>query len=135
MFDIDPDRPNIPGIAQILSILGMLCLIGSIAGMLLAFSRFAWVSEAYAIAGAGAAFLVGCHHDRAGQDHRTPGGGQRAGEIALRHRARDDPVAQAAAAAAPKPTPVTTAPKDRVITIPEEVARQQGLTRRPREPE
>ena len=59
MLTIDPDRPDVPSIARILSTLGLLCLLGSIGGMLLAFSKAAWVNEVYALMGAGVSFLVG----------------------------------------------------------------------------
>ena len=59
VFEIDPDKPNIPALARILSGMGMLCLIGSITSLILAFSGYEWINEAYAMAGAVAAFLVG----------------------------------------------------------------------------
>jgi hypothetical protein len=58
MFDIDPDKPNIPALARILSGLGLFLLIGSIGSMMLAFSGYGWINEIYAIAGAIGAFLI-----------------------------------------------------------------------------
>ena len=58
VFEIDPDKPNIPALARILSGMGILCLIGSATSGLLAFSGYAWVNEIYAMAGAGGAFLL-----------------------------------------------------------------------------
>ena len=58
MFEIDPDKPTIPALARILSGMGLLCLMGSIISLLLAFYRYDWVNETYAMAGAGGAFLV-----------------------------------------------------------------------------
>ena len=58
MFEIDPDKPNIPALARILSGMGILCMIGSMMSLLLAFSRYAWINEIYAMAGAVGAFLL-----------------------------------------------------------------------------
>jgi len=58
MFEIDPDKPHIPALARILSGMGMLLLLGSLTSMMLAFSGYAWVNEIYAMVGAGAAFLM-----------------------------------------------------------------------------
>src|SRR6185437_2815772 len=58
MFEIDPDKPNIPALARILSAMGLVCLIGSVVAALLAFSRYAWVNEIFAMAGAVGAFLL-----------------------------------------------------------------------------
>ena len=58
VFEIDPDKPDIPALARILSGMGMLCLIGSVMAILLAFSNYDWINETYAMAGAVAAFLL-----------------------------------------------------------------------------
>lgn len=58
VFEIDPDKPDIPALARVLSGMGTLCLIGSVIAILLAFSQYDWINEAYAMAGAVAAFLL-----------------------------------------------------------------------------
>ncbi len=58
MFEFDPDKPNIPALARILSGVGLFLLIGSASSMMLAFSGYEWVNEIYAIAGAIGAFLI-----------------------------------------------------------------------------
>ena len=134
MLTIDPDRPDIPSIARILSALGLLCLLGSIGAMLLALSHYTWVNQVYALVGAGAGLLIGalfigqakCIELLAVVSARVKS------RFAIEHALM--PTAAAAPATPPerKPLPVA-AQTERVITIPEEVARQQGVTRR-REP-
>src|SRR5438552_3578732 len=58
VFEIDPDKPNIPPIARILSGMGALCLIGSVIAVLLAFSGYSWVNEITAMIGAVGALLL-----------------------------------------------------------------------------
>jgi hypothetical protein len=58
VFEIDPDKPNIPALARILSAMGILCLIASLTSLMLAFSGYAWINEVYAMVGAVAAFLL-----------------------------------------------------------------------------
>jgi len=57
-FDIDPDKPNTPALARILSGMSMLCLIGSAVAAMLSFSAYDWVNEGYAMAVAGGGFLL-----------------------------------------------------------------------------
>jgi hypothetical protein len=129
MFDIDPDKPNTPGIARILSVFGMLSLIGSIGSMLLSFSGYPWINDAYAIAGALSAFLLGII--MLGQakiiDQLAMVSARVKSRFAIEHA-----MMPSTPAAAPKPAQSLTAPKERVITIPEEEARKQGVTRTPR---
>lgn len=135
MLTIDPDRPDTPAIASILSTLGMLCLLGSIACMLLTFSGYAWVNDVYALIGAGVAILIGVM--MIGQAKSI----ELLALVSARVKSRfalEHAVMPAASApslmptAERKPMPVV-AQGERVISIPEEVARQQGVTRR-REP-
>jgi hypothetical protein len=131
MFQIDPDKPNVPAIARILYLFGMLGLIGSIASMLLAFSGFPWVNETYAVAGAGAAFVLAVL--MIGQAKTV----ELLAVVSARVKSRfaiDHAVIPGAAAPAAAPKPAGPPPKERVITIPEDVARQQGLTRMPPRP-
>jgi hypothetical protein len=134
MLNIDPNRPDIPSIARILSTLGILCLVGSIGGMLLTFSGYRWVNEIAALAGAGAAFLIGVLFIGQAKTIELLAlvSARVKSRFAIEHAVIPAPQA-AAPAAERKPAPTVAIPQERVITIPEEVARQQGVTRR-REP-
>lgn len=129
MFEIDPDRPHIPAIARILSALGMLALIGSAGAILLSFSRIAWATPVMTMAGAiGAFFLAVILIGQAKAIELLAVVSARVkSRFAIEHLTL---AAAPAPAAEPKLQPITAAPKERVISIPEEVARQQGLTRR-----
>ena len=131
MFQIDPDKPNTPVIARILGLFGMISLIGSIGSMLLAFSRYPWVNEAYAIAGALGAFLLGII--MLGQaktiEQLAVVSARVKSRFAVEHALLP---ATPAAPAPPKSAQSATVTKERVHTIPEEEARKQGITRVPR---
>jgi hypothetical protein len=131
MFSIDPDKPRIPAIARILSGLGLLSLIVSVGSMMLAFSGFPWVNQTFAMAGAVAGFLLGVV--MIGQAKTI----ELLAVVSARVRSRfalEGALAPTVQPAAAAPLPKSPAPimptKERVITIPEEVARQQGVTRR-----
>ena len=135
MLTIDPDRPDTPAIARILSTLGLLCLLGSVGGMLLAFSGFKWVNDVYALIGAGGAILVGAIMIGQAKSIELLAlvSARVKSRFAIEHAVM--PAASPAPSLMPaerKVTPVTAQP-ERVISIPEEVARQHGVTRR-REP-
>lgn len=126
VFDVDPDKPNIPAIARILSVMGLLTLIGSMISLLLAFSGYAWVNEIYAMAGAVGAFLLALLF--VGQAKTL----ELLAIVSARLKSRFAIEALAkqnlpAAASEKKPAP-TTAPKERVIHVPDDQARQQGFT-------
>jgi hypothetical protein len=59
VFDINPDKPNIPSLGRIFSGMGLVSLIGSAFSLILAFSGYEWVNEIYAMAGDLGAFLTG----------------------------------------------------------------------------
>jgi hypothetical protein len=59
MFDVDPDKPDIPALARIQLWMGVLCMVGSIISLLLAFSGYEWINEAYAFVAAIAIFMIG----------------------------------------------------------------------------
>ncbi len=133
MLSIDPDRPDTPAIARILTALGLLCLLGSVGGMILAFSRLPWVNPIYALSGAAGAILIGAM--MIGQAKSI----ELLALVSARVKSRFAIEAAIKPGAAPaglpplperRPMPVQG---ERVITIPEEVARRQGVTRR-REP-
>lgn len=127
MFDIDPDKPNIPALARILSGMGLLLLVGAIVSMLLAFSGYAWVNEIYAMAGAGASFLLALLF--LGQAKII----EALAVISARVKSRfaiEAAVAKVAAPAAPNAAwsgPTSKPPKERVIHVPDEQARQSGF--------
>lgn len=128
MFDIDPDKPNVPALARILSGMSLLCLIASVTAALLSFSGYEWINEGYAIVGAVAVFLVALIF--AGQAKIL----ELLAVVAARSKSRFaiDALTKSAMPAAPgTPAPASnriTAPlKERVIHVSDEQARQQGF--------
>lgn len=129
MFEIDPDKPNIPALARILSGMGMLFLVGSVLALLLAFSRYAWVNEIYAMAGSVGAFLLALV--LLGQAKTL----ELLAVVSARLKSRF--AIEALAKAVPGPvTPAAevsqnfarpTAQKERIIHVPDDQARQQGF--------
>lgn len=128
MFDIDPDKPNIPALARILSGMSMLCLIGAAMSGILSFSGYEWVNEIAAIAGAVGGFLLALVF--AGQakilELLAVVAARTKSRFAIEALAKSTmPAAPGAAAAAPNR--ITTPVKERVIHVSEEQARQQGF--------
>lgn len=132
MFEIDPDKPDIPALARILSGMGLLLLVGSVSGLMLAFSGYAWVNEIYAMAGSVAASLLALLFF--GQAKIM----ELMAVIAARTKSRfaiegaveklkggvvTAPPASSASWAGPTARP----PQDRVIHVPDEQARQSGF--------
>ena len=132
-FDIDPDRPSIPGIARILAWLGYLSLITCVGLMLAAFSRFAWINPTLAMAGALGAFMFALV--MIGQAKTMELLAVGSARVKSRFAMEGVLAAQVAkasdTAAEKKPAPVTPAQPARVISIPESVAREQGVPRTP----
>lgn len=58
MFEVDPDKPDIPALARIQLWMGVVCMVGSVISLLLAFSGYEWINEVFAFAGAIGAFLI-----------------------------------------------------------------------------
>ncbi len=58
MFELDPDKPDIPALARIQLWMGVVCMIASVISLLLAFSGYEFINEGFAFAGAIGAFLV-----------------------------------------------------------------------------
>jgi hypothetical protein len=133
VFEIDADRPNSPGIARILSILGMLSLIFSVGLLLGAFSQFAWINTTYAFGGAAGAFMFAVV--MIGQaktlELLAVVSARVKSRFALEGMMRSQAPAAPADAAPKLPMATPGAKPDRVISIPESVAREQGLTRKP----
>jgi hypothetical protein len=127
VFEIDPDKPDVPALARILSGMGMLTLVGSMISMLLAFSGYQWVNEAYAMAGAGAAFLLALLF--VGQAKTL----EMLAVVSARLKSRFalEGVMKAGPGAAslmPEKKPIAPAAvKERIIHVPDDQAREQGF--------
>lgn len=134
MFDVDPDKPNIPALARILSGMGMLCLIGSAVSGMLAFAGYDWVNENVAMAGAVAGFLLALIFVALGKimEQLAVVSARLKSRFAIDGLTRNITVAGAPAvptapSLAPKPGIITQPVKERVIHVPDEQARQQGF--------
>jgi len=58
MFEVDPDKPDIPALATIQLWMGVVCMIGAVISLLLAFSGYEWINDVFAFAGAIGAFMI-----------------------------------------------------------------------------
>ena len=126
VFEIDPDKPDIPALARILSGMGMLCLIGSAVAIMLAFSRYTWVNENYAMAAAVGAFLLALVFAGPAKilELQAVISARVKSRFAIDNLAKTMP----APAAMPAKSGVITQPvKERVIHVPDEQAREQGF--------
>jgi hypothetical protein len=128
VFEIDPDKPNIPALARILSAMGIVCLIGSVTSLMLAFSGYEWINEVYAMAGAVAAFLLALLF--AGQAKIL----ELLAVVSARVKSRfaiDSLARTAAPSVMPpvnkNPSVITQPVKERVIHVPDDQAREQGF--------
>ncbi|MBY0508770.1 MAG: hypothetical protein K2P94_01335 [Rhodospirillaceae bacterium] len=135
MFEVDPDKPDIPALARILSGMGILCLIGSGISGMLAFSKYEWLNENYAMAGAIGGFLLALVF--IGQAKTI----ELLAVVSARVKSRYaiDNLSRSLSTAAPgapsmmapsaekKPGIITQPVKERVIHVPDEQARQQGF--------
>jgi hypothetical protein len=130
MFEIDPDKPAIPALARILSGLGMVLLICSGGSMVLAFSGYEWVNEIYAVAGAIGAFLLALVFFAQAKIM------EQLAVVSARVKSRfaiEGAVKTLQGGSAPTSTPnpawsgPVARPKERVIQVPDEQARQSGF--------
>ena len=135
-FDIDPDRPNIPALARILAWMGYLSLIACVGLMLAAFSRLPWVNPTIAMSASVGAFMFALV--MIGQAKTMELLAVVSARVKSRFAMEGVLAAQATqaaqaqgAAAEKKPTPATPQQPGRVISIPESVAREQGVPRTP----
>ena len=126
VFEVDPDKPNIPAIARILSGMGVLCLIASGVCMMLSFSTYEWVTDTYAIVGAIAAFLLALIFVAQAKTIELLAvvSARVRSRYAIESLARPGTTPSSSSA---KPQPLRPAQKERVIHVSEEQARQQGF--------
>ena len=129
MFEIDPDKPNIPALARILSGMGILSMIASVMSLLLAFSRYEWVNEIYAMAGAVGAFLLALLF--VGQaktlELLAVVSARLKSRFAIEALAKSVPGGVPSAPASSQSFARPAAPKERIIHVPDDQARQQGF--------
>jgi hypothetical protein len=126
VFEVDPDKPNIPAIARILSGMGVLSLIASGISILLSFSGYEWIDETYAMIGAVAAFVLALIF--VGQAKTL----ELLAIVSARVRSRfaiesATKSSSLSPSSAPKTQPLRQPQKERVIHVSEEQARQQGF--------
>jgi hypothetical protein len=124
VFELDPDKPDVPALARILSMFGVLSLIGSLVAMLLAFSGYAWVDEVWALVGAVGGLLLALLF--VGQAKTL----EQLALISARVKSRfaiENLAKTMAAAPVEKKPMLTAAPKERVIHVPDDQAREQGF--------
>ena len=132
MFDIDPDKPDVPALARILSGMGILYLLASAMAAMLSFAKYEWVNDVYAMAGALAAFLFALVF--AGQakilELLAVVAARSKSRFALDALAKSSATGAAASLLAPgaaKPGLITQPVKERVIHVPDAQAREQGF--------
>lgn len=130
VFEIDPDKPNIPALARILSGMGLLLLVGSIISLMLAFSGYAWVNEIYAMAGSVAAFLLALVFF--GQAKILELLAVVSARVKSRFAIEGAVKSLQASASTPAPNaswsgPLARPPKERVIQVPDDQARESGF--------
>jgi len=129
VFEIDPDKPNIPALARILSAMGIVCLIGSLTSLMLAFSGYEWINEVYAMAGAVGAFLLALLF--AGQakilELLAVVSARVKSRFAIDSLARTVPGAPMSPPLNKSPSVITQPVKERVIHVPDDQAREQGF--------
>ena len=124
VFEVDPDRPDIPAIARILSGMGIICLLGAVLGMFLALSGYPWVNDTYAMVGAVAAFVLALVF--VGQAKTI----ELLAIVSARVKSRfaiDALVKARQETAEKKLAPITQPPKERIIHVPNDQAREQGF--------
>jgi hypothetical protein len=131
-FDIDPDKPNTPALARILSGMSILCLIGSAVAGMLSFSAYDWINEGYAMATAGIGFLLALVF--AGQaktlELLAVVSARLKSRFAIEGLAKSNALMSGTPMPAATPTParpITQPVKERIIHVPDEQAREQGF--------
>jgi hypothetical protein len=127
-FEFDPDKPDTPALARILSLFGVLSLLAAVVCMLLALSGYAWVNDTLVMGCAVGAFLFALLF--VGQAKTI----EMLAVISARVKSRFavEALARAATTQAGEKKPVAppnVTPKERVIHIPEKEAREQGIVK------
>lgn len=127
MFEVDPDKPDIPALARIQMWMGVACMIGSVTSLLLAFSGYEWVNDIFAFAGAIGAFLMALLF--VGQAKIL----EMQAVISARVKSRfamEGMARSVLSGTEKKPAIIPQKQVDRVIKVPEKDARAQGLQTR-----
>ena len=132
VFEFDPDKPDVPAIARILSGVGFLCLLGAVFAMFLAVSGYVWVNDTYAMIGAGALFflaliLVGQAKTIELLAIVSARVRSRFAIDALTKSQQQGAGAQTQPPAEKRPAPIVQPPKERIIHVPDDQAREQGF--------
>jgi hypothetical protein len=135
VFEVDPDKPDIPALARILSGMGILCLIGSALSGMLAFSQYEWMNETYAMVGAIGGFLLALVFIGQAKilELLAVVSARVKSRYAIDSLSRSIPAATSSApsmmapAVEKKPGIITQPVKERVIHVPDDQARQQGF--------
>jgi len=125
MFDVDPDKPDIPALARIQLWMGIFCMIGSVVAMLLAFSQYEWINEVYAFAGSVAAFLVALLF--VGQAKILELQAVISARVKSRFAMEGMARSLATAPSTAKPGIIPQKQTERIIKVDEKQAREQGL--------
>ncbi len=129
VFEVDPDKPNIPALARILSGMGFVCLIGAVASMFLAVSGYAWVTDTYALIGAGVSFVLALIFVGQAKTIELLAivSARVRSRFALEAVTKIQQNAAAGASADKRPAPMAQPPKERIIHVPDDQAREQGF--------
>jgi hypothetical protein len=136
VFEIDPDKPDVPALAPIALWTGIVVMIGSIMALILAFSGYDWVNDIYALAAAVLAFLIALILIAQGKilellavvSFRVKVRvGMDSGSSLLKSLPTMAATAAAAGAGEKRPPIIPQRTPDRVIHIPESQAREQGV--------
>lgn len=129
VFEIDPDKPNVPALARILSGMGVLCLFGSAVFIMLAFASYDWINKSYAMAGSVGAFLIALVF--AGQakifELLTVVSARVKSRFAIENLVKAASATLGGPASEKRPPPITQPIKERVIQVSDQQAREQGF--------
>jgi hypothetical protein len=125
VFQIDPDKPDIPAMARILQWSGVVCMIGCISSLLLAFSGYEWVNDIYAFGGAVVALLFALLF--IGQAKTLELQAVISARVKSRFAMEGVVTGLTPSSGERKPTIIPQKQAERVIKVPEKEAREQGV--------
>lgn len=128
MFDVDPDKPDIPALARIQLWMGVLCMIGAVVSLLLAFSGYDFVNEVYAFAGAIGIFLIALLF--VGQAKTLELQAVISARVKSRFAMEGMARSMTTTTGDKKPAIIPQKTGERIIKVDEKQAREQGLTLR-----